>query len=91
MRVFSLFFMIGGSMTIFHNVLRPAGDVKFTVLMGVSEVVTRIIFTFLFTALFGYKGLWWVSPLTWCCAVAIGVMRYYSGKWEDIARRQAAA
>jgi len=91
MRVFSLFFMIGGSMTIFHNVLRPAGDVKFTVLMGVSEVVTRIIFTFLFTALFGYKGLWWVSPLTWCCAVAIGVMRYYSGKWEEIARRQQAA
>ena len=91
LRIFTLFFMVGGSMTIFHNVLRPAGDVKFTILMGVSEVVTRITFTFLFTALFGYKGLWWVSPLTWCCAVAIGAIRYYSGKWEDIARRQQVA
>lgn len=88
LRIFTLFFMIGGSMTIFHNVLRPAGDVKVTILMGVSEVITRITFTFLFTALFGYKGLWWVSPLTWCCAVAVGAIRYYSGKWEEIARRQ---
>ena len=91
MHVFSFFFMIGGTMCIFHNVLRASGDVKFTLLMGVSEVITRITFTFLFTALFGYRGLWWVSPLTWCCAVGIGAIRYYSGKWEEIARRQAAA
>lgn len=91
MRIFTFFFMIGGTMCIFHNILRPAGDVKFTILMGVSEVVTRITFTFLFTALFGYKGLWWVSPLTWCCAVALGAARYYSGKWEEIARKQQIA
>lgn len=90
MHVFSFFFMIGGTMCIFHNVLRASGDVKVTILMGVSEVITRIGFTFLFTALFGYKGLWWVSPITWCCAVAVGAIRYYSGKWEEIARKQAA-
>lgn len=91
MRIFTFFFMIGGTMCIFHNVLRPAGDVKVTILMGVSEVITRITFTFLFTALFGYQGLFWVSPLTWCCAVAVGAIRYYSGKWEEIARRQQVA
>ena len=90
MRIFSFFFMIGGSMTIFHNVLRPAGDVAVTLLMGVSEVITRITFSFLFTKFFGYYGLWWVSPLTWCCAVAVGAVRYYSGKWEQIARRSHA-
>ena len=88
MHVFSFFFLIGGTMTIYHNLLRPAGDVGFTLLMGVSEVITRISFTFLFTHLWGYRGLWWVSPLTWCCAVAIGAARYYSGKWEQLARKQ---
>lgn len=91
MHVFSFFFFIGGTMTIFHNILRPAGDVGFTLLMGLSEVVTRISFTFLFTRIWGYRGLWWVSPLTWCCAVAIGAARYYSGKWEQLARKQAAS
>ncbi len=91
MQIFSFFFLIGGTMCIYHNVLRASGDVKMTLAMGVSEVVTRIAFTFLFTEWMGYWGLWWVSPLTWVCAVAVGAIRYYSGKWEDIARRQAIA
>ena len=90
MRIFSFFFFIGGTMTIFHNILRASGDIKVTLLMGVSEVITRISFTHLFTALFGYRGLWWVSPLTWCCAVAVGAIRYYSGKWQEIAEKQKA-
>ncbi|MBR4038854.1 MAG: MATE family efflux transporter [Clostridia bacterium] len=89
MRIFSFFFLIGGTMCIFHNVLRASGDVKMTLAMGVSEVITRISFTFLFTELMGYWGLWWVSPLTWVCAVAVGAIRYYSGKWEGIAKKQA--
>jgi len=54
--------------------------------MGVSEVITRIGFTFLFTAIWGYWGLWWVSPLTWVCATLVGAIRYYSGKWKDKAQ-----
>lgn len=89
MRIFSFFFMIGGFLVVYHNILRSAGDVKVTVLMGVSEIVTRIGFTFLFTALFGYYGLWWVSPLTWCCATLVGAIRYYSGKWQETAMQQS--
>ncbi|MBQ4051382.1 MAG: MATE family efflux transporter [Oscillospiraceae bacterium] len=88
--VFSFFFLIGGAMTIFHGVLRATGDVKYTLYMGLSEVITRIGFTFLFTAWFGYKGLWWVSPLTWICAVGVGAARYYSGKWQKIAEEKMA-
>lgn len=85
-RIFSGFFLIGGFLVVYHNVLRAAGDVKVTILMGVSEVITRIGFTFLFTAWMGYYGLWWVSPITWCCAALVGAVRYYSGKWQEKAR-----
>jgi len=91
MRIFSFFFLIGGTMCIYHNILRASGDVKMTLAMGISEVVTRISFTFLFTAWMGYRGLWWVSPITWVCAVAIGAIRYYSGKWEEIARKSVVS
>ncbi|MBO5372210.1 MAG: MATE family efflux transporter [Lachnospiraceae bacterium] len=82
MKIFSFFFFVGGFLTIYHNILRAAGDVKVTVLMGVSEVITRIGFTFLFSAWMGYYGLWWVSPLTWTCAAIVGAIRYYSGTWQ---------
>lgn len=83
MHIFSGFFFIGGFIGIFHNVLRAAGDVKVTILMGISEVITRIGFSFLFNEWFGYYGLWWVSPITWCCATLIGAVRYWSGKWQN--------
>lgn len=86
MRIFSGFFFVGGFLVVYHNILRAAGDVKVTILMGVSEVITRITFTFLFTAWMGYYGLWWVSPFTWCCATLVGAVRYYSGKWKDKAQ-----
>ncbi len=87
MRIFSFFFLIGGMMCIYHNILRASGDVKVTILMGVSEIITRIGLTFALSARLGYYGLWWVSPVTWCCATAIGAIRYYSGAWQTIAQQ----
>lgn len=91
MRIFICFFLAGGALTVYHNILRAAGDVKVTLLMGVSEVITRIGFTFLFTAVAGYRGLWLVSPLTWCFAALVGAVRYYSGTWQKIAAKQAVS
>ena len=87
MRIFSFFFLIVGMMCIYHNILRASGDVKVTILMGVSEIITRIGLTFLLSSMLGYYGLWWVSPITWCCATGIGILRYYSGKWQEIAEK----
>ena len=36
----------------------------------------------------GYYGLWWVSPITWCCATMVGGVRYNSGTWQKKARIQ---
>lgn len=87
MRIFTSFFLAGGILVVYHNVLRASGDVAVTVLMGISEVITRIGCAFLFPSLFGYRGLWFVSPLTWICAAAVGAIRYYSGSWKQESRR----
>lgn len=82
MRIFSAFFLAGGILVVYHNILRASGDVAVTVLMGVSEVVTRIGCAFVLPVFFGYRGLWFVSPITWACAALVGGIRYYSGGWE---------
>lgn len=87
MRIFTSFFIAGGILCVYHNILRASGDVFVTVLMGISEVVTRVSCAFLFPHMFGYRGLWFVSPLTWVCAALVGAVRYYSGTWRKKARR----
>ena len=91
MRIFTLFFLAGGILVVYHNILRASGDVAVTVLMGVSEVVTRISCAFLLPWLFGYRGLWFVSPLTWVCAALVGAVRYYSGTWKKKAELSVRA
>ncbi len=86
MRIFTAFFFAGGILVVYHNILRASGDVFVTVLMGVSEVITRIGCAFLLPMLFGYRGLWFVSPITWVCAALVGGVRYYSGVWETKAK-----
>ena len=87
MRIFTLFFLAGGILVVYHNILRASGDVAVTVLMGVSEVVTRIGCALLFPHLWGYRGLWLVSPITWICAMLVGAVRYYSGAWKKKAEK----
>ena len=87
MRIFTVFFLAGGILVVYHNILRATGNVAVTVLMGLSEVVSRIGCAFLLPAWFGYRGLWFVSPITWICAALVGAVRYYSGAWEKKRRK----
>ncbi len=87
MQIFSCFFLAGGILVIFQNFLRSAGDVLFTVLMGVSEVITRIGLALFLPAIVGYIGLWFVSPITWVAAALLGGIRYHSNTWEKKAQR----
>ena len=89
MRIFSCFFLAGGILGIFQNFLRSAGDVLFTVLMGVSEVITRIGLALVLPSVVGYIGLWFVSPITWVAAALVGGIRYHSNTWEKKAQKVA--
>ena len=82
MHIFAPFLIGVGTLNLFHNMLRAVGDVKITIWMGISEVITRIGFAFLFSCLWGYWGLWWVSPITWWCEAGLGGLRYLSGVWK---------
>ena len=91
MRIFAPCLIGVGILVLFHNLLRSVGDVKVTIWMGVSEVITRIGFAFLFSWLWGYYGLWFVSPITWWCAAGVGGLRYISGVWKRKVEMQQTA
>lgn len=81
MHIIAIFFVFLGVICTLQSLLRAAGDIPITLAMGVSEVVTRIGFAFLFSMWFGYHGLWWVSPITWLISAGLGTWRYLSGRW----------
>ena len=74
------------------NILRAAGDVKFTMLVSVgSMVLCRIVLSFVFGKYLGWGviGVWVAMICDWLVRIAFFVRRLLSGKWENFARRHA--
>ena len=71
-----------GLIFVFREFLKSAGDVAPTVVMSITEIIGRSVLAFLFAALWGYTGIWWVTPVGWVASLIIGVVRYRSGIWR---------
>lgn len=82
-RITSFFYPFVGIIFITRNFLSGVGDIKVPLLMGVSEMIFRISFAYLFTAWFGFRGIWWATAINWALTAAVGMYRVASGKWKD--------
>ena len=69
-----------------RGLLNGAGDTFYTVINGVVEVVARVGFsmTLVLIPLVGFWGVWYATGLTWVFAAAIGLFRYFQGKWKSM-------
>lgn len=81
-RVTTLFAPVLGLVFVFQNFLRNTSEVKPTIWMSIAEVVARGSLGFVFSAMFGYAGIWWATPVGWTGSALIGYLRYRSGKWK---------
>ncbi len=72
----------------FQHFLRNVSDVKPTVWMSFSEITARGVLPFIFSAFWGYQGIWWATPIGWSGSLLIGFLRYKSGKWKEMAKLQ---
>lgn len=86
-RITAVFAPVLGFVFIFQNFLRSASDISPTILMSASEITARSTLSFGFSALFGYQGIWWATPVGWTGSMLIGFIRYRSGKWKEKSRK----
>lgn len=85
-RITSLFYIPLGMIYIARSLLNGAGDSLFAFISGIAEVVGRVGFSILLSALpvLGYWAVWYTTGLTWLLTGAVCVLRYAQGKWKKI-------
>ena len=81
-RVVAAFAPMLGIVFLYQNFLRSTGDVAPTVWMSLAEIAARSILAFIFSAVWGYYGIFWATPVGWSGSALIGFLRYRSGKWK---------
>ncbi|MFV0342839.1 MAG: MATE family efflux transporter [Anaerocolumna sp.] len=83
LRVPCFFYSFVGMIFVTRNVLSGAGDVKIPMVMGLTEVVCRVLFANILSSVIGFHGIWWATGLTWLLTSIVGIIRYLSGKWKN--------
>lgn len=84
LRITSICYFSLGMIFIPRALLNGAGDAKFSMINGVTEVLCRIIFSYVFTQIsfIGLWGIWITSGATWTVTAVVCLMRYASGVWK---------
>jgi putative MATE family efflux protein len=78
LRVSSWFYIFLGCIYTIRGILTGAGDAKFALINGITEVIGRFTVPFILTALplFGVWGIWWSVGLVWFMSAATAWLRY---------------
>ncbi len=84
LKITSLFYVLLGMIYVTRSVLNGAGDVKFSLVSGIVEVVGRLGFAKPLTLIpfIGMLSIWYTTGLTWTITGIIGCWRYFSGAWQ---------
>lgn len=82
-RITSLFFMALGVVQVLRYLLNGAGDSVYALVNGIVEIIARIGFAFLLTAIpfIGMWGIWLTTGLTWLVTAVFAFWRYKGGAW----------
>lgn len=86
LRITSLCYFPLGMIYVPRAVINGAGDAKFAMINGMSEVLCRIVFSQALTKIpfFGYWGIWITNGATWTVTALVCIWRYLQGKWKNM-------
>ena len=81
-RITCFFYVPVGLIFVSRNFLSGTGDINVPLVMGITEVICRVLFANVLTLMIGFTGIWWATGLNWLITSLVGIFRVASGKWE---------
>ena len=67
---------------IIDGVLRGSGAVNIFMISTFSDLLLRVVLSFLLSPIFAQQGIWYSWPIGWFFATAISCTFYFTGMWK---------
>ncbi len=67
---------------IIDGVLRGSGAVNIFMVSTFSDLLLRVVLSFLLSPIFSQQGIWYSWPIGWLLATAISCAFYFTGMWK---------
>lgn len=82
LRMVSPFYVVIGAKLMADGVLRGAGAMKAFMFSTFTDLILRVILSFILAPLFGTKGIWMSWPVGWSVAMVLSLLFYFKGAWQ---------
>lgn len=66
------------------GVLRGAGDMGEFMVTTFTDLLLRVIFSYILSRFIGFTGICWAFPIGWVIGTALSVYYYFKGNWKRI-------
>ncbi len=76
------FYVIFASMYIFNGQMQGSGDTFVPMLITMVIIVSRVIFAYYLSDIYGERAIWWSFPFSWTLAMILSGSYYFTGRWK---------
>jgi len=76
------FYPIVALKNICDGVLRGAGDMKRFMITTFTDLVLRVVLSYIFSPIWGYTGILWTYPIGWVVGTTLSVVFFAGGWWK---------
>lgn len=83
--IIGIAYISAGIMQTYLNALKGAGDINFSMKVGMIEVGLRIVIAIILSKILcSATGIWIATPVAWIIACVCTIFRYKSNKWTNL-------
>lgn len=82
LHIITPFYIVVSAKLIADGVLRGAGAMKYFMITTFTDLILRVILSFVFASLWGTTGIWLSWPVGWSIAMVLSCIFYKMGVWE---------
>lgn len=83
LQIASPFYFIISVKLLADGVLRGAGSMGQFMAATLTDLVLRVILSYILSPIFGTNGIWASWPIGWIAAAILSMSFYFSGKWKE--------
>lgn len=81
LKIVSPFFLFVSVKLVFDSVLRGAAAIKMFTVTTFSDLIIRVVLSYILVNYYGDVGIWMSWPIGWMLSAALSFVFYKSGKW----------
>lgn len=82
LKIVAPFYLFIAIKLIIDGVLRGSGAMKMFMISTFSDLLLRVILSYILAPIFNEQGIWYSWPVGWLLATAISCIFYFTGMWK---------